>query len=63
MHVIVNYDRCESHALCMAAVPEVFEIDDDNKLQVIQEKPPAELRAKLEQAVQSCPTTAIRLED
>ena len=29
MRVVVNFDLCESNALCMKAAPEVFEVRDD----------------------------------
>jgi ferredoxin len=47
----------------MAAAPEVFEVRDDNFLYVLQEEPPEELRAKVEEAVRVCPTQAISLVD
>ena len=63
MRVIVDYDLCESNALCMAAAPEVFEVRDDDFLYLLDENPPEELREKVELAVQRCPKQAIRLED
>jgi ferredoxin len=63
MRVVVDYDLCESNALCMAAAPEVFEVRDDDFLYLLQESPPEELRAKVELAVQRCPKQAITLED
>jgi ferredoxin len=62
MRVVVDFDLCESNALCMAAAPEVFEVRDDNFLYVLQENPPEALRAKVEEAVQRCPRKAISLE-
>ena len=59
--IVVDYDLCESNAICMGIVPEVFEVRDDNFLYVLQENPPDELRAKCEQAVQQCPKQAIKL--
>jgi ferredoxin len=47
----------------MGIVPEVFEVREDDFLYVLDEHPPEELRAKLQQAVASCPRAAIRLED
>ncbi len=38
--VVVDFDKCESNALCMAAAPEVFEVRDDDFLYVLQEEPP-----------------------
>ena len=63
MRVVVDYDRCESNAICMGMAPEVFEVRDDDKLYVLQENPPEELRGKVEQAVRSCPKQALALED
>jgi ferredoxin len=63
MRVVVDYDLCESNALCMAAAPEVFEVRDDDFLYVLDENPPEDLREKVELAVQRCPKQAIRLED
>ncbi|HET6963879.1 MAG TPA: ferredoxin [Acidimicrobiales bacterium] len=63
MRVVVDYDLCESNALCMAAAPEVFEVRDDDFLYVLDETPPESLRSKVELAVQRCPKQAIRLED
>jgi ferredoxin len=63
MRVVVDFDRCESNALCMAAAPEVFEVRDDDFLYVLDEHPPEELRAKVELALQRCPKQAITIED
>jgi ferredoxin len=63
MRVEVDYDRCESNAICMGMAPEVFEVRDDDNLYVLQENPPEELRGKVEQAVRSCPKQALSLED
>ena len=63
MRVVVDYDRCESNAICMGMAPEVFEVRDDDNLYLLQEHPPEELRAKVEQAVRSCPKQAISLEE
>ena len=63
MKVVVDFDLCESNAICMGIAPEVFEVRDDDFLYVLQENPPEELRPKIELAVRSCPKQAIKLED
>ena len=63
MRVIVDYDRCESNGLCMAAAPEVFEVRDDDLLYVLDEEPAEELRQKVEEAARSCPRSAITVVD
>ena len=62
MRVVVDYDLCESNAICMAVAPEVFEVDDDDNLNLLQEEPPEDLRPKVEEAVRRCPKQAISIE-
>jgi ferredoxin len=62
MQVIVDFDVCESNAVCMAIAPEVFEVRDDDFLYVLVENPSEDLRDKVEEAVRRCPKQAIRLE-
>jgi ferredoxin len=63
MRVVVNFDLCESNALCMSVAPEVFEVRDDDLLYVLSENPPEELREKVLAAVRVCPKNAISIED
>lgn len=62
MRVVVDFDRCESNAVCMGIAPEVFEVRDDDFLYILVEEPPEELRGKVEEAVRLCPKQAISLE-
>jgi ferredoxin len=62
MRIVVDFDKCESNAVCMGIAPEVFEVRDDNFLYILDETPPDELRPKIEEAVRSCPTQAISIE-
>jgi ferredoxin len=61
--VVVDFDLCESNARCMDAAPEVFEVRDDDFLYVLDETPPDELRAKVDEAVRRCPKAAISVVD
>ena len=63
MRVVVDFEQCESNALCMGILPEVFEVRDDDFLYVLNENPPEALREKLMEAVRSCPKNAISIED
>lgn len=62
MRVVVDFDLCESNAVCMQVAPEVFEVRDDDFLYVLQEEPDESLRPKVEEAVRRCPKQAISLE-
>jgi ferredoxin len=59
--VVVDFDLCESNAVCMGIAPEVFEVRDDDLLYVLDETPPDSLRARVEEAVARCPKQAISL--
>ena len=61
MKVKVDFDLCESNAVCMGILPEVFEVRDDDFLYILDENPAEALRPKLEEAVASCPRAAIKL--
>jgi ferredoxin len=63
MRVVVDFDLCESNAVCMGIAPEVFEVRDDDFLYILQEEPPEALRPKIEEAVQRCPKQAISIQD
>jgi ferredoxin len=63
MRVVVDFDLCESNALCMAAAPDVFEVRGDDFLYVLQEEPPEELHDKVRAAARSCPKAAISIID
>ena len=62
MRVVVDFERCQSNAVCMDVAPEVFEVRDDNFLYVLVKEPPDELRPRVEEAVRRCPTQAISLQ-
>ncbi|HJL77198.1 MAG TPA: ferredoxin [Acidimicrobiales bacterium] len=63
MRIVVDYDLCESNAICMAIAPDVFEVRDDDFLYVLNEAPGEDRREKMEEAVQRCPKQAIAIED
>jgi ferredoxin len=63
MRVVVDLGLCDLHGMCVEAAPEVFEIGDDGALHVLNETPPADLRAKVDRAVRECPTGAISIEE
>lgn len=61
--VVVDWDLCESNAVCMALAPEVFEVRDDDMLYILQEEPGDDQRPAVEQAVARCPKQAISIAD
>lgn len=61
--VKADFDRCESNALCAALAPETFEIDDDDYLQILDDRVTPENEEAVRQAVAACPRQALSLED
>lgn len=59
--IVVDFDLCESNAICMQVAPEVFEVRDDDFLYILDETPGDDMRAKVNEAVQRCPKQAISL--
>jgi ferredoxin len=63
MRIVVDYSLCDSHALCTAEAPEVFEVGEDDRLRILIETPGEELRSKIQAAVRVCPKQALSLEE
>ena len=62
MKVVVDFDICQSNAVCMEIAPKVFEVRDDGYLYILMEEPSESMRAELEEAAERCPTGAITIE-
>ncbi|MFB0901676.1 MAG: ferredoxin [Acidimicrobiales bacterium] len=61
--VVVDYDLCESNAICMQIAPDVFEVRDDDFLYLLTEAPDEDQRVKVQESVQRCPKQAIAIVD
>jgi len=61
--VVVDYELCEANAVCTKVAPEVFHVDEADKLHLLVEQPPAELLEKIETAVRRCPRRALSLRE
>jgi len=61
MRVVVDMSQCESNALCMGVAPDIFQLDDDDKLAVLNETPDESARARVLEAVRVCPKQAISI--
>ncbi len=59
MKIVIDYDLCESNAVCMDVCPDFFRVEEDDTLTVLIENPPADLQPKVEEAVRLCPRQAI----
>ncbi|MFD4250029.1 ferredoxin [Amycolatopsis thermoflava] len=61
MKIILDRGKCGVLGICESVAPEFFEVTDDGDIAVLREDVPADRIAELEEAVQACPTEALRL--
>lgn len=61
--IVVDFGLCESNAVCMGIIPEVFDLDDDDYLHVLTEEVTPDNEAKVREAVRQCPRQAIAISD
>lgn len=61
MTVNVDFDFCSATGVCAQICPEVFEVRSDGFLYILQENPGPELADKVNEAAESCPTSAITI--
>ncbi|GAC57891.1 putative 3Fe-4S ferredoxin [Gordonia hirsuta DSM 44140 = NBRC 16056] len=62
MRVTCDYDLCESNAVCVGMAPDVFELNDDDDMVILQAEVPPEREEEMRQVVASCPRSALSLE-
>lgn len=67
MRVKVDRDLCQGHAICQMEAPEIFRLrasaEDYDRVEVLLEEVPEELRAKLEAAVRYCPNRVLTIDE
>lgn len=63
MRIVVDYDVCEANGVCERLAPEVYRLDDEDNLHLLQPEPPAELHEAVRDTVVRCPKQAISLEE
>lgn len=59
--ISVNFDLCESNAVCMQVAPKYFEVRDDDFLYVLQEEIDEADSTVVTEAVDRCPKQAISI--
>jgi len=59
--VSVDWDLCESNGLCEGLAPDVFELDDEDMLQVADPTVTDDNRQRVQRAVSACPKSAISI--
>lgn len=58
-----DIEACQGYANCVMAAPDYFDLDDDGKVVVLKKEVPVADRPHATEAAQSCPVSALIVED
>ena len=61
--VVVDLDKCIGAGQCVLRAPKIFDQRDDGMVVLLDDSPPAELRAAALKAADLCPSQAITVEE
>jgi ferredoxin len=62
MRIVVDWALCDGNGICVVEAPEVFDLNDDDELIVLQAEPAPELADKVDAAVRACPKRALSVQ-
>jgi ferredoxin len=62
MKIELDRTKCTGLGICESIAPEVFEVNDDGDLVLLTDEITDDQRADVEQAIEGCPTAALRLQ-
>ena len=62
MRVEVDLGKCTGHGICESIAEEVFEVQDDGSVAILEPERPESDRDRMRQAVTQCPAAALRQE-
>lgn len=64
MKVTADLELCQGHQMCQFEAPDVFGLNgDEDKVVLLDENPPENLRPQVLQAVKYCPAMALAVTD
>jgi ferredoxin len=61
MRIILDKSKCDGLGMCEAEAPELFEVQDDGSLIVLDLCPDDDRRDEVEAACDACPTQALSI--
>lgn len=59
--VTVDFDKCTGLGICESLAPDFFEVNDDGELLVLKEEIGDDELQEVEEAVNGCPTEALKI--
>ena len=61
MRVVVDKMVCEANGVCERLAPEVFQLNDDDELDILTPTPPPDQHDRVRDAVDRCPKLALSI--
>ena len=61
MKVVVDFGLCEANGICVGIIPEVFDLDEQDYLHVLDDEVTPENEAQIRDAVRQCPRQALSI--
>ncbi len=61
MRVIVDPDMCEANGFCESIAADIFELGDEDVVQIADGPVPADREIDVRAAVEQCPRAALRI--
>ena len=58
-----DFETCQGYANCVITAPDVYDIDDEGTVVLLKSEIGPEDRAKVAEAINSCPVSALSIED
>ncbi|GAA4724838.1 ferredoxin [Promicromonospora umidemergens] len=62
MKIVMDRAKCTGIGICEALAPTIFEVDDNGELVVLSAEVPEDAQNEVTEAVEGCPTMALRLQ-
>jgi ferredoxin len=61
MRIVVDHDKCSALGICESLAPELFEVQDDGSLVILNQRPEGDQCGAAREAVEGCPTEALAI--
>ncbi len=61
--IVFDDDLCQGHGVCESEAPELFEVNRERKVELLDATPSDDRRRAAELAVKYCPTHALSIVD
>ena len=59
LKILIDRESCDGYGNCLFVAPEIFDLDDENKVILLAEDVTAENTELIDLAINECPTRAI----